>query len=515
MDPAKYTYPWPLAGYENLQPLPETQQPDKSIETPQTGVLSPAYSKFTSGLDNGIRGGFDVHIYYNHYDDEQTSFARALRERIRREFPELRIYKFWDRPMLALSIMPSTEDDSLQTVQPTRFTSINQRSPTPPSRCISDSEPEDDLGEITATGRSAAFDAACHDIGLSTNDSVTDIDELQDAKRPLGDFEDIFETAAERRPRASTDDDTSEIFRPTPRAEDVLSPTYNIATVLGEAEEMYEGEVPPFCISYKSGKTKLEYPDPVDSVKYIVSYSRNDQGYLVWRGYDQRYGKEPVATVSKPHRRPTNKSCRSVNGSAHDDFFNGNPPRSFRDRSDRQLYPYQMDKVEHNHVKKGEKLSESFLQEEFHRTQSKKRRKSQSVSKSKRRSTSSTESRSSTASVISITSRSSSVAVVDDVSATTVMTRFKELDGAIPVALNTNSMDELFDTVEDAWQAQLNGRTIKYSTVHFPWLSKSSNLLFMRSNHTSFGFETMLKELRRAPTWSITGDCSIELEFFV
>lgn len=159
--------------------------------------------------------------------------------------------------MLALSIMPSTEDDSLQTVQPTRFTSINQRSPTPPSRCISDSEPEDDLGEITATGRSAAFDAACHDIGLSTNDSVTDIDELQDAKRPLGDFEDIFETAAERRPRASTDDDTSEIFRPTPRAEDFLSPTYNIATVLGEAEEMYEGEVPPFCISYKSGKTKL------------------------------------------------------------------------------------------------------------------------------------------------------------------------------------------------------------------------------------------------------------------
>lgn len=99
MDPAKYTYPWPLAGYENLQPLPEIQQPDKSIETPQTGILSPAYSKFTSGLDNGIRGSFDVHVYYNHYDDEQTSFARALRERIRREFPELRIYKFWDRPV--------------------------------------------------------------------------------------------------------------------------------------------------------------------------------------------------------------------------------------------------------------------------------------------------------------------------------------------------------------------------------------------------------------------------------
>lgn len=99
MDPAKYTYPWPLQGYENAEPLAEVQQPDKSIETPQTGVLSPAYTKFTSGLDNGIRGAFDIHIYYNHYDETETKFARALHERIRREFPELRIYKFWDRPV--------------------------------------------------------------------------------------------------------------------------------------------------------------------------------------------------------------------------------------------------------------------------------------------------------------------------------------------------------------------------------------------------------------------------------
>lgn len=99
MDPAKYTYPWPLEGYENAEPLPEVQQPDKSIENPQTGVLSPAYSQFTSGLDNGIRGGFDIHIYYHTFDEEEFKFARALYDRIRREFPELRIYKFWDRPV--------------------------------------------------------------------------------------------------------------------------------------------------------------------------------------------------------------------------------------------------------------------------------------------------------------------------------------------------------------------------------------------------------------------------------
>lgn len=98
-DPSKYSFPWPLEDYENAQPLPEEMREDKSITTPQTGILSPAYTTFTSGLDNGIRGGFDIHIYYDQFDDEQVSFARALRERIRREFPELRIYKFWDRPV--------------------------------------------------------------------------------------------------------------------------------------------------------------------------------------------------------------------------------------------------------------------------------------------------------------------------------------------------------------------------------------------------------------------------------
>lgn len=46
---------------------------------------------------NGERGGFDIHIYYANESD--TIFAKQLHERIRREWPELRIYKFWDKPV--------------------------------------------------------------------------------------------------------------------------------------------------------------------------------------------------------------------------------------------------------------------------------------------------------------------------------------------------------------------------------------------------------------------------------
>ncbi|KAK4034594.1 isoprenoid synthase domain-containing protein [Parachaetomium inaequale] len=88
-DSPNYTYPSPLTGYENAPPLPEERAEDgKSYRNPQTGVLSSAYERFTEPLDNGRRGGFD-----------QTQYARALWQRIRLEFPELRIYTFWDRPI--------------------------------------------------------------------------------------------------------------------------------------------------------------------------------------------------------------------------------------------------------------------------------------------------------------------------------------------------------------------------------------------------------------------------------
>ncbi|OIW25030.1 hypothetical protein CONLIGDRAFT_622479 [Coniochaeta ligniaria NRRL 30616] len=92
------TYPSPLTGYENAEPLPDDKAEDgKSYKNPQTGVLSPAYDKFVEPLDNGRRGGFDVHIYYYPQNPSNALYARQLWERIRREFPELRIYRLWDR----------------------------------------------------------------------------------------------------------------------------------------------------------------------------------------------------------------------------------------------------------------------------------------------------------------------------------------------------------------------------------------------------------------------------------
>jgi DOPA 4,5-dioxygenase len=99
-DPSSYDYPSPLAGYENAPPLPDERAADgKSYVNPETGKLSVAYEKFVEPLDNGVRGAFDVHVYYFPKNTTQLKFARELWERIRREFPELRIYRFWEEPV--------------------------------------------------------------------------------------------------------------------------------------------------------------------------------------------------------------------------------------------------------------------------------------------------------------------------------------------------------------------------------------------------------------------------------
>lgn len=97
-DPFLYTFPSPLVGYEGGEPLSDEFDDDgKSYKNTQTGVLSPSYEKFTSGISNGQRCGFDVHIYFAQNNEEQTKFAKELWERIRREFPELRydFLEFW------------------------------------------------------------------------------------------------------------------------------------------------------------------------------------------------------------------------------------------------------------------------------------------------------------------------------------------------------------------------------------------------------------------------------------
>ncbi|CAG8081605.1 unnamed protein product [Penicillium olsonii] len=115
-DPFAYEYPSPLEGYENLEPLSEEKNEDgKSLKNPQHGVLSKAYEEFPDPLSKGREGGFDIHIYYfqvgrttahpdatanaDQNNPAQVTFARALWERIRREFPELRVYRFWDCPI--------------------------------------------------------------------------------------------------------------------------------------------------------------------------------------------------------------------------------------------------------------------------------------------------------------------------------------------------------------------------------------------------------------------------------
>jgi len=99
-DPSLYQYPSPLEGYEGLPPLPtELSEDGKSFLNPSTGKLSSSYDQFIDPLDKGPRGGFDIHIYFFQKNPEQLKFARELWERIRREFPELRIYRLWEEPL--------------------------------------------------------------------------------------------------------------------------------------------------------------------------------------------------------------------------------------------------------------------------------------------------------------------------------------------------------------------------------------------------------------------------------
>lgn len=96
-----YTYASPLIGYENAPPLPDELDTDgKSYKNPPAmNGRSKAYDHFTAGITNESRGGFDLHIYYMQNNQSQSKFARELWQRIRYEFPELRIYKFWEKPV--------------------------------------------------------------------------------------------------------------------------------------------------------------------------------------------------------------------------------------------------------------------------------------------------------------------------------------------------------------------------------------------------------------------------------
>jgi DOPA 4,5-dioxygenase len=67
---------------------------------PPSQTLSSAYTTFPPPLDSDSRrGAFDVHVYFLQSSPDQTAFAKALWERVRREFPELRVYRVWEEPV--------------------------------------------------------------------------------------------------------------------------------------------------------------------------------------------------------------------------------------------------------------------------------------------------------------------------------------------------------------------------------------------------------------------------------
>jgi aromatic ring-cleaving dioxygenase len=89
----------PLENFDTSVPLPtEVNSDGKSLKNLEPGTPSTAYEHFPAPIDES-NNAFDFHIYYMQTVPEQAKFARELHERIRREFPELRIYKFFDRPV--------------------------------------------------------------------------------------------------------------------------------------------------------------------------------------------------------------------------------------------------------------------------------------------------------------------------------------------------------------------------------------------------------------------------------
>ncbi|KAH7106010.1 DOPA-like domain-containing protein [Auriculariales sp. MPI-PUGE-AT-0066] len=79
-------------------PLPTEISPDGKSLVNTPGPRSSTYDAFPVGFKEN-KNGFDFHIYYNAHVKGELEFARELHERIRREFPELRIYKFWEKPV--------------------------------------------------------------------------------------------------------------------------------------------------------------------------------------------------------------------------------------------------------------------------------------------------------------------------------------------------------------------------------------------------------------------------------
>lgn len=246
---------------------------------------------------------------------------------------------------------------------------------------------------------------------------------------------------------------------------------------------------------------------------------KHDKGrYYVWRGIDAGFDDDPVASLhpaDKKKKKSTRSSPKStskkgrVSLDALDDSDIGSTPtRNLRGRTERQQHPYQADKIEHKHASKGNKLSDKDLSKELKRTRS-----PTVMPSRKRRSTSS---RRSAASIASLSSSVTSMYADVDVKLTTVRAHFSEVGSAVQtLALTAKTADELIDEMEKQWEFQLGDRKIKLCTVCLPWESENSNLLLIRNNNMGNTFDTILNEIRRAPTWESSGNCFIDIELQV
>ncbi|KAG8870006.1 hypothetical protein FRC20_000491 [Serendipita sp. 405] len=99
-------YQSPLKIYEGLTlaPLPTgTNADQKSLNNGDINTqnqLSDAYQQHPEPIRSKDKGNsFDFHIYHLPSNADEKKYAQELHERIRREFPEMRIYRFWDRPV--------------------------------------------------------------------------------------------------------------------------------------------------------------------------------------------------------------------------------------------------------------------------------------------------------------------------------------------------------------------------------------------------------------------------------
>ncbi|KWU46354.1 hypothetical protein RHOSPDRAFT_31805 [Rhodotorula sp. JG-1b] len=88
-----------LASTAAQVPLSDERAADgKSLLNPprEDNQLSEWYESYPEEFEQS-NNAFDFHVYYA--SAAQTEHARKLHERIRREFPEMRIYRFWEKPV--------------------------------------------------------------------------------------------------------------------------------------------------------------------------------------------------------------------------------------------------------------------------------------------------------------------------------------------------------------------------------------------------------------------------------